>query len=268
MSLSFFSYLARSKYLSFFSILSFAQSDQPEQKNPLDEKLFFLLLIIHYHNYCCCCCYISCEFFSPGLIGGLSMMSKRLQVSKTVLNIIADLNNAVIWKDLILPLISNSSSPFFKHLWTFLKIPTIIDARFTRVFLFFFYCMAKYEYLSIFSLSFIPWYGPPELKILWHDWWHSLLWVWVPVKGLFCLFWHETHTKGLRARFPTTPEEDEGRKIPEGTEGDRTEKGRGQGGGQTRAVGRREQELELVDSEAGLANVRGWVSVPRGFVGI
>ena len=32
------------------------------------------------------------------------------------------------------------------------------------------------------------------------------------------LFWHETHTKGFRARFPTRPEEYEGRKVPERTE--------------------------------------------------
>ena len=36
----------------------------------------------------------------------------------------------------------------------------------------------------------------------------------VPVRGFLCLFWRETHTKGLRARFPTRPEEDEGRQSP------------------------------------------------------
>ena len=39
------------------------------------------------------------------------------------------------------------------------------------------------------------------------------------------LFWHETHTKSLRVRSPTRPEEDEGRKVPE-------------------TVGKREQEKE------------------------
>ena len=29
-----------------------------------------------------------------------------------------------------------------------------------------------------------------------------------------CLFWRETHTKGLRARFPTRLEEDEERQGP------------------------------------------------------
>ena len=37
---------------------------------------------------------------------------------------------------------------------------------------------------------------------MWHDGWHSFLWVWVPVSGSLCLFWRTTYTKGLRARFP------------------------------------------------------------------
>ena len=32
-------------------------------------------------------------------------------------------------------------------------------------------------------------------------------WGWVPIRG----FWHETHTKGLHARFPKRPEEDKER---------------------------------------------------------
>ena len=36
--------------------------------------------------------------------------------------------------------------------------------------------------------------------------------------GVLCLFWRKTHTKGLRARLPTRPEEDEERKVPESAE--------------------------------------------------
>ena len=49
---------------------------------------------------------------------------------------------------------------------------------------------------------------------------------WMPVRGFLCLFWRETHTKDLRARFLTTPEEDE----------------KGQG---PRAVNRRRQSTEV-----------------------
>ena len=105
---------------------------------------------------------------------------------------------------------------------------------------------------------------------LWHDRRHSLLWVWmwVPVRGPLCLFWRETHTKGSRATFPTRPEENRWRQTTE-------ESRREQGSRQTWVVSWREQStfrerwlLGPVDPEAGLANVRGWVSVPGDFVGI
>ena len=37
---------------------------------------------------------------------------------------------------------------------------------------------------------------------------------WVQVRVLFCLFWRETHTKGLHARFSTRPEKDKGKQSP------------------------------------------------------
>ena len=54
--------------------------------------------------------------------------------------------------------------------------------------------------------------------------------VWVLVRRSLCLFWRETCTKGLCARFATRPEEDEGRKVPE-------------------TVGRREQSRERQSAE-------------------
>ena len=69
----------------------------------------------------------------------------------------------------------------------------------------------------------------------------------------------------LRPRSPTEPEEDEGRKVSEVNGRNQWTE---QGSRQNRAVGRKEQELEPVDSEVGLANVRGWVSVLDGFVEI
>ena len=53
-----------------------------------------------------------------------------------------------------------------------------------------------------------------SIDVMWFDEWHSFLRVWVPFRGFLCLFWRETHTKGLCARFPTRPEEDEERKGP------------------------------------------------------
>ena len=39
--------------------------------------------------------------------------SKSPQISRTLLSILADLNNAIVWMVSIRPLISKSSSPFF-----------------------------------------------------------------------------------------------------------------------------------------------------------
>ena len=101
----------------------------------------------------------------------------------------------------------------------------------------------------------------------------------MPVRGSLCLFWRETHTKGMRVRLPTRPEEDEGRQSPRAEQkkgvnrrGQSTEQGSQQG----RAVNRNRRkptvkEMQLlgpVDPEAVLANVRGWVSIPGGCEGI
>ena len=91
---------------------------------------------------------------------------------------------------------------------------------------------------------------------------------WVPVRRFLCLFWHETHIKGLRVRLG----EDEGKQGSKAV--NRREA--------NRAVSWREQTTEVgvkptvrerrllgpVGPEARLANVRGWVSIPGGGVGI
>ena len=94
---------------------------------------------------------------------------------------------------------------------------------------------------------------------MWNDLGYSLCGRgWVPIRGSHFLFWSENPHKELAREISY----EIGRRR--GKEGPRAE----QKSGQTRAVGRREQELGPAESEAGLANVRGWVSVPGGFVGI
>ena len=104
---------------------------------------------------------------------------------------------------------------------------------------------------------------------MWNDGWHSFLWVWMwgPIRGSLGLFWRETHTKGLHARFLTRLEDDEGRKVPELIRAvSRREKSTEVGGSRQ---SREERRLrEPVDSVARFAHVKGWVSVPGGFVGI
>ena len=53
---------------------------------------------------------------------------------------------------------------------------------------------------------------------MWHNRYHSFPFVLVPVWESLSMLWHETYTKGLRVRFATRPEVDEGRKVGEKTE--------------------------------------------------
>ena len=83
-------------------------------------------LIVYYH--CCCYCYRCCyfileKFFLLVKVGVLSLESEWQQVSVTLLNILADRNNVMVWMVSICFPISNSSSPFFKPLGTVPSAP-------------------------------------------------------------------------------------------------------------------------------------------------
>ena len=80
--------------------------------------------------------------------------SKSLQVSRTLLSILADLNNAVVWTVSIRSVISKSSSPSTNHLVTVPKAPITIGIIVTFMFHSLFNSLARSTYLSHFSLSF------------------------------------------------------------------------------------------------------------------
>ena len=84
--------------------------------------------------------------------------SKFLQVSRTLLSILAVLNN-VVWMLPTRPPTSKPSSSFNNNLVTVLKIPITISIIVTFMFHNFFNSLARVRYLSFFSLSFsfIPW---------------------------------------------------------------------------------------------------------------
>ena len=56
------------------------------------------------------------------------------EVSRTLLSILADLNNAVVWLVSTRPFISNSSNPCTNHLGTIPKVPTTISITITFIF--------------------------------------------------------------------------------------------------------------------------------------
>ena len=76
------------------------------------------------------------------------------QVSRTLLRILAVLNNAVVWMVSARPLISKSSSSGSNPLVTVPSAPITIDITATFMFHRFFSSLARYRYLSLFSLSY------------------------------------------------------------------------------------------------------------------
>ena len=85
--------------------------------------------------------------------------SKSPQVSRTLLSILAVLNNAVVWMVSSRPATSKSSSPFSNHLVTVPNAPITIGIIITCMFHSFFNSLARSRYLSFFShsFSFILW---------------------------------------------------------------------------------------------------------------
>ena len=80
--------------------------------------------------------------------------SKSPQVSRTLLSILADFNNAVVWMVSTCPLISKSSNPFINPLVTVQRAPITIGINVTFMFHSFFNSLARLRYLSFFSLFF------------------------------------------------------------------------------------------------------------------
>ena len=81
--------------------------------------------------------------------------SKSPPLSKSLLNILADLNNAAVGMVSIFLLISNSSSLLSNYLGTVPNAPTNTDIPVTLMIHSFFCSQARSKYMAIFSLSFI-----------------------------------------------------------------------------------------------------------------
>ena len=85
--------------------------------------------------------------------------SKSPQVSRTLLSILAVLNNAVVWMVSTHPPTSKSSSPFSNPFVTIPNAPITIGIIVTCMFHRFFNSLTRSKYLSFFShsFSFILW---------------------------------------------------------------------------------------------------------------
>ena len=86
-------------------------------------------------------------------------VNKSPQVSRTLLSILAVLNNAVVWMVSTRPPTSKSYSPFSNPLVTVPNTPIIIGIIVICMFHSFFNSLARSRNLSFFSysFSFIPW---------------------------------------------------------------------------------------------------------------
>ena len=91
-------------------------------------------------------------------------------VSRTLLSILAVLNNVVVWMVSTRSLISKSNSPFNKPLVTVPKAPITIDIIVTFMFYIFFDSQVRPKYLSLFSFSFkfILWVTASYFRSPWH----------------------------------------------------------------------------------------------------
>ena len=104
------------------------------------------------------------EFFTSALVFHWSLRdSKSPQVSRTLRDIQAVLNNIVVWIVSIRPPTSKSSSPFSNSLVTVPNVPItigiIVSCMFYSFCFVFFNSLARSKYLSFFShsFSFILW---------------------------------------------------------------------------------------------------------------
>ena len=83
-----------------------------------------------------------------------SLSDKSPQVSMTLLSILADLNNGVVWMVSTSPFIYKSSSSFINPLEIVPRVPIIIGINVTFIFHIFFSFLVSSRYLSFFSISF------------------------------------------------------------------------------------------------------------------
>ena len=91
--------------------------------------------------------------------------SKSPQGSMTLLRILTDPTNAVVWMVSICPLIFKSSNPFINPLVTVPRAPIITCITVTFMFHSFFHSLVRSRYLSFFSLSILFCDHPGQLSL-------------------------------------------------------------------------------------------------------
>ena len=94
------------------------------------------------------------EFFTLALANFFQLEFEWQQVSRTLVRILADLNNPVVWMVSTRPLNSKSPSPYTNRLMTVPSATITIGIIVTFMFHSFFSSPARSVYSALFSLSF------------------------------------------------------------------------------------------------------------------
>ena len=116
--------------------------------------------------------------------------NKSPHMSITLLSILGDLNNAVVWMVFTSPIIYKSSSPFTNHLVTVRRAPITIDFTVTFMFHSFFTSLARSRYLhffiSFFSILLSGKPGQKSPQLCWRSFffccwllWYVVVWPWL-----------------------------------------------------------------------------------------
>ena len=123
---------------------------------------------VHRHQFSCFLAHLLKFFPCPFQKCNLSD-SKSLQVSRTLLSILVNLNNIIVCIVPVRSQISNSFSPFFKSCGRSQARPITIGITVTLMFYIFLSSLARFLYLSFFSLSliYIQWSAGTAKSIIW-----------------------------------------------------------------------------------------------------
>ena len=130
--------------------------------------------------------------------------SKFPQVSRTLLSILIDLNNAVVWMMSSRPFISKSFGPFINPLMTVSSAPIIIGINVAFRFHSFFSSLVRSRYLFFFHFLSIFLCGQPG-KLSWQFGKFFFLFLIIIKSGhltaLLASFWHQQVSSGLQNSF-------------------------------------------------------------------
>ena len=124
-------------------------------------------------DFLCIIIFTVWEFFESALTGSLSQEFEWQQVSSSLLNILTDLSNAVVWIVSTRSLISKSSSPFTDPLMIVPRTSITICITVTFMFHSFFQFPGKVQIFTLLFTFFQFYYDQPEQPSL--QFWRSLL---------------------------------------------------------------------------------------------